>query len=521
MRLIFIIVLLLFYFTPIFPQNNIKLKQELRIKKRFIHPKSKYISVSGGFGFLSTKIKDPNNFLNSGSIMGNNSYLPQIMYEHGLKNNWFLEGGYSFYGTGIMYKREVDGSGTSSYSKLANNHNLDIGLGYRVIGPKNFHYLNLHGGLFFGLVDRNYNNLPAELGGGNYNDQHLGIEYSVSNRLLKYNRFNTGIYLGLSTEIRLSNRVRFFIKYTHRFGINPNFIGELELDSYDYSFNDNASYKVSGNGGFVTGGFKVLLNKKSTLNVKDDEVIKSSDIENKYKIIKPWTHSISLSMASNQYFSVFQRPGFPFANQATRGGNTFTLIDGLLINYQYTLPKNFFAEAEFIYHQHYTALKLNSWIREKPSIPIFSSETGSYNFKFGAGYQLLGKNNLRLINFHTGLTLGVVDNPKESGSNYSDAILYTNPQGSEGALFYSYQTKILSKAYLGLYLGVSKDIRITKNLYAVAKYQYQFGNWNKIIETDLDYELYEPNISLQNNVKVYNTASGHTFSIGLRWYFIK
>lgn len=247
--------------------QDIATKKEKRIEKRFIHPNSKYVSVSGGFGFSSSYTKDPNNFLESGLNMRNNYYFPNLSYEHGIGRQLFLETTYEIgkvsLSMGRTYGEQNSWSETTRFLKNHNLHYLQLGAGYRVTGKNNFHFVNVHGGIFFAVSNRDNSDL-AFLLSGTANIQVIEedpfLQYEIIRSVQSYSRFTFGPYLSVSKEIRIAQEVSLFVKYTQRFGLNSIFEGT-------YSFSDNlnltndATFKVTGGGGFLSFGLKVLLNK--------------------------------------------------------------------------------------------------------------------------------------------------------------------------------------------------------------------------------------------------------------------
>src|SRR5690554_1749412 len=242
----------LFSFS-IFSQNSEEVKQAKkleRIEKRFIHPQSKYISVSGGIGFTSTHIKDPNDFLMDGLLMTNNTYFLNVMYEHGIRNNFFAEVGYNYIGQGMSMGRDMGDDNTwTRYDKLYHNHDLQFGAGYRMINSNNFNFINLHAGLFIGFSNTKKSELPIQVGDSptyTIYESNTNYNYQIVRIIDSYSRVSFGPYVGVSKDIRLSHNVRIFVKYVHRFGLNANLKGTMSLTSNDMTFNDVATYKVRG-----------------------------------------------------------------------------------------------------------------------------------------------------------------------------------------------------------------------------------------------------------------------------------
>ncbi|HZH86420.1 MAG TPA: hypothetical protein VFD77_03820 [Brumimicrobium sp.] len=273
-KLFQIFLMLQLFSSSLFSQTTEEIKQakkQERIEKRFIHPQSKYISVSAGFGFTSTHIKDPNDFLMEGLLMTNNTYFFNVMYEHGIKNNFFAELAYNYIGQGMSMGRDMGDENTwTNYTNLYHNHEFQLGAGYRVINSNNFNFINLHAGIFIGFSNTKKSELPIPVGESptyTIYESHTNHNYQIVRTIDSYSRLSIGPYLGVSKDIRLSEHVRLFIKYVHRFGLNANLKGTMVLSSDEMSFNDAATFKVRGGGAFVSGGLKIyLFNRKLIYN---------------------------------------------------------------------------------------------------------------------------------------------------------------------------------------------------------------------------------------------------------------
>lgn len=231
-------------------------------KKRMIHPKARYLTFSGGFGFTSTWINDPNKFIQQGLNTDNNTYLPNISYEHGLHKGFFAEIGSSLIGHGLTYKRMVNGNGSSSYLGFHNHIDVQFGLGYRILLANNLIHLNIHGGMFSGFALPNDISFPID-----YLYQKIDpitqINYNIRIQSDFFKSRSFGSYLGLSKEVRLSHDVRFFVRYAYRFGWQPILKGTFTLSSDELEFKeDEATFRVSGGGSFITGGLKIQIMKK-------------------------------------------------------------------------------------------------------------------------------------------------------------------------------------------------------------------------------------------------------------------
>jgi hypothetical protein len=244
----------------------------------------------------------------------------------------------------------------------------------------------------------------------------------------------------------------------------------------------------------------------------------SLELKSKKRLIPRGAHILTLALSNNTYPLIINDPSLLLASEISRKiTDPFVqYADALYINYQFTLPHHFFVESGFKYLKHWTYFRTNEWVaKHYYNISGFST----LSFSLGTGYRIVGDNNLRFFDLHTGFTLGIADNPIGNGDAFSNAIEYIDNNGQAGVLSYAWQYQIISKYSLGFYLGVSKDIRLTKNLYATARYHYQFGKNSQLTEHQISYDV--PTLNLYNTVRGGNSAKGQMIAIGLRWLFDK
>lgn len=238
------------------------------------------------------------------------------------------------------------------------------------------------------------------------------------------------------------------------------------------------------------------------------------------RYIQPGKHIISLLPSNNQYPLILEKSDVFIKDESTRGLLTrhATKIDALYLNYEFTLPENFFVASGFKYLRQWTYLQANRAVIQNGGFNYdHVSSFATLSFNVGAGYRFVGKNNLRFFDVHAGLSIGFTDNPIGSGGYYYNSKPYEDINGNQGVMNYGWSYQISSRYYYGFYLGISKDIRITKNLYLTARYHYQFGKNSKLTEHLIHYEL--PTLGINNTVRASNTAKGQMFALGLRWLF--
>lgn len=249
-----------------------------------------------------------------------------------------------------------------------------------------------------------------------------------------------------------------------------------------------------------------------------------NDTNQKYKnyekrLIHPNRHIFSLIASNNQYPLILRNPSGLLQQNFTRGFDSFTLLDALYINYQYTLNDNFFVETGFKYLKYNYGYETNNWMVKYGQTSAFASLYSTFSFDFGSGYRVVVNNNLRLFDVHAGVSIGITDNPVGSGGSFNASSEYTDGMGSEGIFEINSSYSITNRINFGTYFVLSKDIRITDNLYLTARYHRHFGQRSEISEHTINYSL--STLNIQNEVRANLTAKGEMYGVGLRWVFDK
>jgi hypothetical protein len=89
--------------------------------------------------------------------------------------------------------------------------------------------------------------------------------------------------------------------------------------------------------------------------------------------------------------------------------------------------------------------------------------------------------------------------------------------GNEGDSEFLMQYTIKNRVNLGFYVGLSKDIRITENLFLTARFNNHFGSNSIISEHVFNYSL--STYGIIEEVRGNLTAKGRMLALGLRWIF--
>jgi hypothetical protein len=264
----------------------------------------------------------------------------------------------------------------------------------------------------------------------------------------------------------------------------------------------------------------MILNNKlwSQENLIDKNLVKSIH-QSLIKLqgnIKPQTHILTIALANNQYPLIIKDPSVLLAKEIKSEMNepNYKLVSALNINYQFSILKNYFLESSFNSLRQWTYFKTNEWI-----VDMYQHVSGFsvYCFSFGGGIRIVGENKFRFFDIHSGLTIGITDNPKGKGQSFSSSFYYQDGNENIGLLSYSWQYQIISRVSYGFYIGLSKDIRITDNLFATFKYQNQFGKRHEFTNHTITYNI--PTLGISETVRASNTLKGQMMCLGLRWVF--
>lgn len=259
------IVLIIVFLAPFLtvaqdlPADNTR---QTKAQKRFIHPKSKYFVASFGWAFTGNRINDPTGYSRNGMHFANSSFIPETRYEHGLVKNFFLEAGFANYARPFIQEWSLNELGSST-RKGANFFNeINIGVGYRIVGVNNFNFVNIHGGFFTAWSGKQSFEEGDEFGNQVspwlVNGDAVVYQYTIT----ETNNNHFGAYLGVSKDLRLSQSVLLFGKYTYRYGFS-----DVTAGSFDVFVNSNPSdyepgrFELGLGGHFVTMGLKILIHK--------------------------------------------------------------------------------------------------------------------------------------------------------------------------------------------------------------------------------------------------------------------
>jgi hypothetical protein len=234
-------------------------KTEYKKQKRYIHPKSIFISLTGGLGFVKSYADDPNEFIIDSY---GESLSTRLMVEKGIKNNFFAEAGYQFieYYSSIRFSYPNGSFSSNEYF----THQLNLGAGYRVIGKKkNYHYFNIHAGFSIGLIPAKkaplygFGNVSMSMG---TNLNNYTFSFSYESELLS--SVILAPYVGISKDFRLTEKMFISLVYRYQHGLNK--LSEQSIvyeNSSEFTTPQSATNYMNGTEHSIQLGLKFKIGK--------------------------------------------------------------------------------------------------------------------------------------------------------------------------------------------------------------------------------------------------------------------
>lgn len=226
-------------------------RKEVRKEQRYLDPNATFVNIYGGIVNGMTKVNDPGAYLmNSGMA----ELFAGIDYEHGIKNNFFVDAGYHF--VKYLYSVGLVSLNISSGSSVFYAHDFTLGGGYRIITSENYKLLNLYGGLAAGFISS-----PKGSGSsGGFSISHIGdcseCFYDVSSTGKTVSKLIVGVYLGASKDFRVTDFFYLSLNYRYIHGFNPVFKSDIVYESSYFDGVKTASAKIDGTAHLFSFGLK-------------------------------------------------------------------------------------------------------------------------------------------------------------------------------------------------------------------------------------------------------------------------
>jgi len=227
-------------------------RKEVRKEQRYLDPKATFVNIYGGIGGGITKVNDPGAYLMNSGVP---DLFAGIEYEHGIKNNFFISGGYHF----LQHYHSVGliSLGMSSGSSAFYAHNYTFGGGYRIITPENFKLLNVYGGFAAGFIS---SPIGSGSSGGISVSQMDGCSecfIQVSSIGETISKLILGAYLGASKDFRLTDFFYLSLNYRYLHGFNPVFESDIVYESSYFDGTKTATAKIDGTAHMFSLGIKL------------------------------------------------------------------------------------------------------------------------------------------------------------------------------------------------------------------------------------------------------------------------
>jgi len=235
-------------------------KLEFKKNKRYIHPKSLFVSVLGGIGYAKNYADDPNNMIQDdlGEALSG-----RIMVEKGFKKNFFFEAGYQLFEYTSAFTLRNHSASFSSNDYFT--HQFNLGAGYRVIGSrKNYHYFNLHAGLSVGFIPLRKGQTAAvvEEGGLSIGTNLSSYTFMYSTETEILSSFIIAPYVGISKDFRITESMFITLLYRYQHGLSN--ISKREItyqDSDQYTTPQTANSYMNGTEHSIQLGLKFKIGK--------------------------------------------------------------------------------------------------------------------------------------------------------------------------------------------------------------------------------------------------------------------
>lgn len=346
--------------------------------------------------------------------------------------------------------------------------------------------------------------LKASFGGGVAD--YRGGGYSISgmaDELINFG-YHSDVAPFISTGISIirpfknANELSLKLKYLYSFK-------NIIHGHYSFPSVESTGLLLStGNNVSVSIGYTITGNKKNDrfneLLAENDKLTAKKELRKELNYINPNSLFICLYGANGGSITKISDPAGYLIN-----GVDADLFAGL--NIEKGIKNNCFVEADYHFMMYNDVLNIKDFV-ESYSHNAFKSHVIS----IGAGYRFIINEKYRIVDFHAGIFSGFTKSKKGSTSTES----YPRAMGINNEMF-EYQIEktntINSQILAGLYVGVSKDLRITRNTYFTLSYKFQYG-LNPVYVSTIDYTSNQFAGTKTVSSKLDGTA--HLLQLGLK-----
>ena len=209
-----------------------------RQKEREIKPKTWQIGFGKGYSYVHNLVK-----AEGSSFVADAQRVKSfgLLIERELNKHWFIQMAYQ--NQEFTHGFQVDRSNypilVSSTSK--SSHEFRLGVGYRIVGPRNYNYLNINGGLVYGLLRGVIGDVHNYVVQDPMNDVLEGDVWYLQIRDRNSSKSLTAINFGVSKDIKIARNIFINLAYNYQLGFYENYFADI---SY-FKKGDQTPYKAS------------------------------------------------------------------------------------------------------------------------------------------------------------------------------------------------------------------------------------------------------------------------------------
>lgn len=413
------------------------------------------------------------------------AHIFALNYTRKFNNTWSLKAGWGFGAYPLFYKTQ------ESPGIINQNRNYFYRTNYtgfsrlQALVNYNYSYNNSWNGSFYaGFGVRHFREHGLGMG-----RQNVYVTFKYGGNAKPFVSVGKEFYKILNSKNELVFKLGFNYSfrniYTAEYQINSTSNGTLINDGSN--FNCSIFYRFTG---------QKRKNKISELVAEGNQI---KDAEKQVSIKKraydPESYFISffgglgygMNKSDNDYFLNKSWPSF---------SGRVTLEKGF--------ANKFFVESGLHGMEYYSTLGIKGHYfssNSNAALPIFIS--------LGGGYRFITKERFKLLNLHSGISVGIHDRPKGIASSSSMGV--TNEPGYVSKYNLNYHN-----IFLNLYLGGSKDFKLTNRLFISIQYRHQIGLY-PFIQSRIKH--YSNQSVRKGNINI--DGSAHHFEVGLKYRFNK
>lgn len=194
--------------------NDREARKSRKKEKRYIDPKSTYLSLGIGWASAQNTVKTKNTPFKNGGFA---SMQPRIALEKGIQNGFFWEAEYNFFEfwNVISSKNEIGTMGSNAFF----GHFIQGGFGYRIQNKQTlFQFFNVHAGLGLGThfaPDSYLSNQTVTI-----SDTNNIVKAQITDSSYIVGKLMPIGYLGISKDIRLTEKLTLSLQFKQQLGIN-------------------------------------------------------------------------------------------------------------------------------------------------------------------------------------------------------------------------------------------------------------------------------------------------------------